>query len=122
MAGLPAYLYYRGTNNNLWQYHLQTGAVSNLGGYQCISRPTVPGDGNVYFQGTDNKLWQVNIAKPQPGINLGGYLCSSSPTVRDGYLYFEATDSSPHYFQITSPTPLMLPYSIGSQPSPGRSQ
>jgi hypothetical protein len=84
-------IYFRGTDDKLWQANLDGSAGVNLGGYKTKSTPVVFGD-FIYFQGTDDKLWKVKL-DGTGGVNLAGYKTSSSPFLTTEKIYFQGTDN-----------------------------
>lgn len=85
-------IYFRGTDDKLWQINADGSSSANLGGYKTKSTPIAFGD-FLYFEGTDDKLWRINL-DGSGGINLGGYKTQSPPAVTIDGIYFQGTDDT----------------------------
>jgi hypothetical protein len=53
-------MYFRGTDDKVWQVELDGSGGKNLGGFTTKSDVLVFA-GSAYFRGTDNKIWRVSV-------------------------------------------------------------
>jgi hypothetical protein len=93
-------MYFRGTDDKVWQVSLDGSVGTNPGGYKTHSNVFVFSDPvlgtQMYFRGTDDKVWRVNL-DGSGGINPGGYKTHSdvlvfSDPVLGNQMYFRGTD------------------------------
>jgi predicted alpha-1,6-mannanase (GH76 family) len=99
-------MYFRGTDDKVWQVPLTGEGATNPGGFKTQSNVVLGDDAYMYFRGTDDKVWRVSTTNPSgDNSNPGGFKTQSDVLLgTDGYMYFRGTDDKVWRVSPTNPS------------------
>ncbi|MFQ6113350.1 MAG: hypothetical protein ACE5NG_04570 [bacterium] len=92
-------VFWRGSDNRLWVYDINSKTRENLGGHRTLSQVSVSGK-YVAFRGTDNKLWLYDMESNIAYWVMNKHYTIDAPALSHSRLAFRGTDNKLWYVDL----------------------